>query len=87
MLLQMQGQYTFLQTCGLHAVHKLHAVARTKIVRLDLATRRSLGSGGGGSMQGGAMGLDHQAMARQQMEQQLREMQVTADLVQQQFGS
>ena len=38
-------------------------------------------------MQGGAMGLDHQAMARQQMEQQLREMQVTADLVQQRFGS
>ena len=35
-------------------------------------------------MQGGATGLDHQAMARQQMEQRLREMQVTADLVQQQ---
>ena len=47
-------------------------------------TCRSLSSGSGGSMHGGATGLDHQAMARQQMEQRLREMQVTADLVQQQ---
>lgn len=57
------------------------------IACLALNTCRSLSSGGGGSMQGGAMGLDHQAMARQQMEQQLREMQASAELVQQQLSS